>query len=66
VVIPVLNPTVLIRPEIKHDVDSYLSLRAQMRAAEDQLRINFIARMSREGLTASEYAMVTEALERGR
>jgi hypothetical protein len=53
-----------IRPEIKFEVQSYLDLRAQMRAAEDQLRISFAARMSREGLTPAEYAMIDEALER--
>ena len=57
-------PALLIRPEIRYEVDSYLSLRSQMRAAEQQLRTNFAARMSREGLTASEYAMVDEALSR--
>lgn len=53
-----------IRPEIKFEVQSYLELRAQMRAATDQLRALFAARMAREGLTPAEYQIVSEALER--
>lgn len=53
-----------IRPEIKREVDSYLDLRTQIRSAEKQLRALFTARMAREGLTATELAMVAEAIER--
>jgi hypothetical protein len=54
-----------IRPEVRREVEDFLDLRGKVHELEVSLRASFARRLAVEGLTVSEMAMVTEALERG-
>lgn len=53
-----------IRPEIRREVDSFLTLRADIRRLDTDLVRVFSSRMAGQRLTAAELGMVTEAIER--
>jgi hypothetical protein len=53
-----------IRPEVAREVAAFLALQRDLRRMEANMRAWFSQRLAREGLTTSEMAMVSEALER--
>jgi hypothetical protein len=53
-----------IRPELARDVEAFLGFQRDLRRVETNLRAWFAQRLAREGLTAAEMAMVSEAVER--